>query len=266
MVRFLFLLLRLLLLNEQELEGICFYFITKKSWCCPRGVSHATIYTRNNPTDYGKITTGVPTNSVVSSFVIDGTYLGVTNGQLLEKYQYGALVGTHQFPFNQSIDGQIRIFYFDNSYHIFKYGMDENKYYKANAAYQFTDSVNTDKRFYIYQFTPYQNKVLANGMTTGKNLPEDLEGNPSYGRDSYCELFKTKPTLDYPEYISHFSSNQSNIQLRGELGTNFIGDNIIGAEAGFLNGKSLIFNIKDVFQGITADGDTLSNLANGKVF
>ena len=226
---------------------------------CAVGVSSAQIFTRTAPNTYSSITTGIDaTQRSVSSFLIDPTTIGVTNGVDVEHYNAaGTMTVSNNFsgPAN-SIASQVE--FTNNHYQVyFKYS-NTNKgiFYKVNPVFQIVDSASTS--IIIYHIFKSTDGVLLTGSDISKGLSLDLDGNASVGRVPYSEFYKTFPVLSRDEYGTRLEGG-SNLNALIGLGTKVIAVTPDGRPGSTYDNRSACYNLSERFVGFTANNDTLAN-------
>ena len=222
---------------------------------CGAGVSSAVLITRTAPNAYSTVNTGVATTRSVSSFLIDATTIGITNGITVEHYNAaGTMTNSGSLSWlPNSIASQVE--YADNRYHVYFKYTNSNKglFYLADQNFQVLDSINTDKT--VYHIRKTANGLLIDGSDTEKGLSLDLNGNPSQGRPAYCEAYKTFPVLDADEYATKM--NTTNLSASIGLGTKVI-TTPYGTAGAKYNGISACYNLSESFVGFSGS-DTIAN-------
>lgn len=225
---------------------------------CAVGVSSAQIFTRTAANTYSSINTGIDaTQRSVSSFLINPTTIGVTNGIDIEHYNAAGTMtasGNFSWPAN-SIASQIE--YANNYYQVyFKYtAVNQGAFYKVGQSFQIVDTAYTNT--IIYHILKNTNGFLLVGSNISKGLSLDLEGNPKVGRVAYCEFYKTFPKLKYDEYGTSLQSGNNLDALIG-LGTKVIAVTPDGTSGATYDGRSACYNLSERFVGFTST-DTLVN-------
>lgn len=225
------------------------------------GTPSAIIFTRTAINTYTSENTGITTNRSVSSFLINPTTIGVTNGLQIEHYDaVGTMIHSASFsgPANSTAS---QVEYRNNQYHLyFKYTATSNGvFFVADQALQIVDSVPT--KVLIYHVSKASNGMMLVGADSGKKgISLDLNENENIGKPAYCELYTTSPVLKYDEYASelragqHFSANIG-------LGTKVV-TNPYGVAGSNYMGRSACYNLNEHFIGFTDSGDTISNAAS----
>jgi hypothetical protein len=221
------------------------------------GVPSAIIYTRTAANTYTTQNIGITTQRSVSSFLIDPTTIGITNGINIEHYNAaGTLTNTGFFswPAN-SIASQVE--YANNQYHIYyKYSNVTNGiFFKTDQAFQILDSVSTNVS--IYHLFKSSNGMLVIGSDSEKGLSLDLTGNVKMGRTAYCEAYSSLPALRYEEYGTELTSGQ-NLSASIGLGTKVI-TSPYGLPGATYDGLSGCYNLSEHFVGFIGSNDTVSN-------
>lgn len=224
---------------------------------CGAGVSSAVIYTRTAANNYTTLNTGVATTRSISSFLIDPTTIGVTNGINIEHYNAAGTMtnsGSFSWPPN-SIASQIE--FADNRYHVYYKYTNTNKgfFYTANQNFQILDTASTN--VLIYHTLKTSNGMLLVGSDLEKGITLDLQGNPNQGRIAYCEAYSTFPALKYDEYGTELRSGQ---HLSASIG---LGTKVIKSPNGLpganYDGLSACYNLNEHFVGFIGSSDTVSN-------
>jgi hypothetical protein len=224
---------------------------------CGAGISSAVIFTRTAANSYTSVNTGITTQRSVSSFLINPTTIGVTNGITIEHYDAaGAMTNSGSFSWSpNSISSQIE--YVDNQYHLYYKYTSSNKgiFLKTNQTFQIVDSVSTNVG--IYHMLKSTNGMLLVGSDVEKGLSIDLSGDPSAGRVAYCEAYKIFPVLRYDEYRTLMQTNQ-NLDATIGLGTKVI-TSPYGLPGSTYDGLSACYNLTEHFVGFAGANDVLSN-------
>lgn len=226
---------------------------------CYGGVTNAKIFTRNASNNYTAVTTGVAANRSVSSFLINPTTIGITNGMTVEHYNAAGVLGTSGTFSINSIKPINQVAFFNNSYHIFSKAMGTNApstFYKADASFMVTDSL-TGIVPAVYQFFSANgmNYILGNGLVKG--ISEDLSGTASAGTSIFCEKYSQKPILDFSEYNVKMKSGTKTMANIG-LGTKVIAttlDNLAGLN---YDKRSAVYNLSERFVGFV-NSEVLAN-------
>nr|WP_294859468.1 T9SS type A sorting domain-containing protein [uncultured Fluviicola sp.] len=223
------------------------------------GITSAKLFTRTAANTYSSITTGIAANRSVSSFLINPTTIGITNGMAIEHYNAsGSLVTSGTFSSN-SILSINQVAFIDNGYHIFTKPMGTgtpSSFFKANASFTVTDSLKGIVPA-IYQIFSSNgaNFILGNGLTKG--VSEDLSGNASAGMSVFCEKYLETPVLDFSEYSYKFKTGSKGIATIG-LGTKVIAVSPNGLTGSTYDNRSACYNLNERFVGFT-NTDTLAN-------
>nr|WP_294859467.1 T9SS type A sorting domain-containing protein [uncultured Fluviicola sp.] len=223
------------------------------------GVSSATIFTRTAASNYTSVTTGIATNRSVSSFLIDSTTIGVSNGAAIEHYDAaGTMInsGTFTAPPNSNTS---QIEYKDNTYHLYYKGNNTNAamFYRANQNFQSIDSISTV--MFVYHMLKNPNGMLLVGSHDVKGLSWDLNDHASYGQTVYCEAYSKIPKLTENEYWSFIKSLQ-NLRVWTGMGTKVITNPAPAVGGAFHNaGISTCYNLSEHFVGFIGANDTISN-------
>jgi hypothetical protein len=223
------------------------------------GLTNATIFTRNAANNYTAVSTGVAANRSVSSFLINPTTIGVTNGVTVEHYNAAGTLGTSGTFSGSSIKPINQVTFFDNSYHIFSKAngtATPSTFYKATASFAVTDSLKglVPAIYQLFSFNG-SNFILGNGLTKG--ISEDLSGAASSGVSVFCEKYNQKPVLNFSEYNVKMKSGSNTMATIG-LGTKVIAtglDNLAGLT---YDNRSAVYNLSERFVGFTST-DTLAN-------
>lgn len=225
---------------------------------CVAGISSAVIFTRTAANNYTSVNTGIGTTQrSVSSFLIDPTTIGITNGINIEHYNASGIMtnsGYFSWPAN-SISSQVE--YVNNQYHLYyKYASSTNGiFFKTNQAFQILDSIPTSVG--IYHLHKNSNGLLVVGSDNIKGLSIDLTGNLSVGRVAYCEAYKTSPVLKYDEYGTLIQTDQ-NLDATIGLGTKVI-TSPNGLPGANYDGISSCYNLSEYFVGFSGLNDTVAN-------
>ncbi len=222
------------------------------------GVSSATIFTRTAANTFMTQNTGISTNRSVSSFLIDPTTIGVSNGINIEHYNAaGTMIhsGNFSWPANSTAS---QIEYRNNRYHLyFKYtASNEGIFFVTDQAFQVLNSVKTS--VLIYHLSKTSNGLMVVGSDINpKGVSLDLNGNQNDGKAAYCEVYSTLPALKYDEYATELRSGQ-HFKASIGLGTKVITTPYITPGSTY-KGVSACYNLNDHFVGFTGAGDTISN-------
>lgn len=222
------------------------------------GLTTAKIFTRTAANNYSSVTTGIAANRSVSSFLINPTTIGVTNGTAIEHYNASGTLGTSGTFSTNSILAINQVAFIDNEYHIFSKSMgtgSPSRFYKANASFNLTDSLKGIVSG-VYQIFSLNgaNFILGNGLQKG--ISEDLSGQATTGVSVFCEKYFGKPTLNFSEYGCNFQSGSHTTSTIG-LGTKVI-TSPNGLPGLNFDGLSACYNLSERFVGFTTS-DTLAN-------
>jgi hypothetical protein len=222
------------------------------------GLTEAKIFTRTAANNYTSVTTGIATTRSVSSFLINPTTIGVTNGIAIEHYTASGTLATSGTFSSNSILAINQVAFIDNGYHIFTKPngtATPSTFYKANASFNITDSLKGIVPA-IYQIFSLNGTsfILGNGLQKG--ISEDLSGQATSGMSVFCEKYLEKPTLNFSEYAYKFESGS---QITSAIG---LGTKVITSPNGLpgttYDGLSACYNLNERFVGFT-DNDTLAN-------
>lgn len=222
------------------------------------GLTTAKIFTRTAVNNYSSVTTGIAANRSVSSFLINPTTIGITNGTAIEHYNASGTLGTSGTFSTNSILAINQVAFIDNEYHIFTKlngtGV-PSRFYKANTSFNVIDSLKGVVPG-VYQIFSLNgaNFILGNGLQKG--ISEDLLGQPSSGMTVFCEKYLEKPTLNFSEYGYNFQSGSHTASTIG-LGTKVI-TSPNGLSGLNYDGLSACYNLSERFVGFT-NNDTLAN-------
>ena len=221
------------------------------------GVPSAIIYTRTAANTYTTVNTGITTQRSVSSFLIDPTTIGITNGINIEHYNAAGTItntGFFSWPAN-SIASQVE--YMNSQYHIYyKYtNTQKGIFFKTDQAFQILDSSGTN--VFLYHIHKSPNGMLLVGSDSEKGLSLDLDGNPEMGRVAYCEAYSNFPALEYDEYGTELTSGQHLSAVIG-LGTKVI-TSPYGLSGANYDGLSACYNLSEHFVGFIGSNDMVSN-------
>lgn len=224
------------------------------------GITSSVIITRTAPNTYSSINTGITTQRSVSSFLVDATTIGITNGINVEHYNAaGTMIssGYLSWPAN-SIASQVE--YANNRYHVYYKYANTSKgiFFLTDQNFQAIDSVLTNKT--IYHIHKNANGLLIDGSDVEKGLTIDLDGNPEAGRLAYCEFYKTVPRLEHEEYAT---SIQSGNRMEASIG---LGTKVITSPnslAGVTYDKrSACYNLTEKFVGYNGGTGVVENAAS----
>ncbi len=222
------------------------------------GVSSSIIFTRTAANVYATQNTGISTLRSVSSFLIDPTTIGVTNGVEIEHYNAaGTMTNSGTFSGTANTNtGQVE--YRNNRYHLYyKYvSSNEGVFYVADQNFQIQNTLKTSVLIYHLSKTP-NGFLLVGSDQSQKGVSLDLNGNESVGKIAYCEAYSTLPVLKYDEYATELKSGQD---FRASIG---LGTKVIatpyGKPGSHYKGIATCYTINDHFVGFTDSGDTISN-------
>jgi hypothetical protein len=225
------------------------------------GVSFATIFTRTAANTYTTVTTGVATSRSISSFLINPTTIGVTNGITVEHYSAAGLMtnsGVLTGPVNSTVS---QVEFVNNQYHAYYKYNNTNKgiFFTMDQAFQLLDSVKTN--VLIYHSFKTANGMLLVGSDFEKGISLDLQGNSSVGLIAYCEAYSAFPALKYDEYGTELTSGQ-HLDATIGLGTKVI-TSPNGLPGSTYDNHSACYNLTERFVGFTTSNDTLSNDQSG---
>lgn len=224
------------------------------------GLTNAKLFTRTAVNNYTAVTTGIAANRSVSSFLINPTTIGITNGAAIEHYNASGIVSTSGTFSVNSILPINQVAFTNNEYHIFSKSMGTgmpSTFYKANASFSVTDSVKGMIPGIYQAFTLNgANYILGNGMPQ-KGVSLDLAGQTSAGSPVFFEKYTAKPTLSYSEYARTLTTGSNTTGLIG-LGTKVIATPPTVFPGLTYEGLSACFNLSERFVGF-ASNDTLSN-------
>ncbi|MNU52242.1 hypothetical protein D3C71_412490 [compost metagenome] len=222
------------------------------------GVSSATIFTRTAANTFTTQNTGISTNRSVSSFLIDPTTIGVSNGINIEHYDAAGTLtnsGNFSWPANSNVS---HIEYRNNRYHLYFRYMTSSKgiFFVTDQAFQILDSLRTNVLIYHISKAP-NGLILVGSDSNPKGVSLDLNGNQNAGQTAYYELYSTSPALKYDEYATELKSGQ---HFNASIG---LGTKVITAPYGLpgstYKGISACYSLNDHFVGFTGTGDTISN-------
>jgi hypothetical protein len=225
------------------------------------GVPYATIFTRTAANTYTTVTTGVATSRSISSFLINPTTIGVTNGITVEHYSAGGLMTNAGFltgPVNSTVS---QVEFVNNQYHAYYKYNNTNRgiFFTMDQAFQLLDSVKTN--VLIYHSLKTVNGMLLVGSDLEKGISLDLQGNPSVGQIAYCEAYSAFPALKYDEYGTKLTSGQ-HLDATIGLGTKVI-TSPYGLSGATYDGLSACYNLTERFVGFAGSNDTLANDESG---
>jgi hypothetical protein len=224
---------------------------------CSLGFTSTTIFTRTAANTYTSVNTGIGTTQrSVSSFLVDPTTIGITNGINIEHYNAAGTMTVADYfswPAN-SIASQVE--FINNHYHIYYKYTNTNRgiFFRVNQSFQILDSASTQTT--IYHIFKNPNGALLVGSDVTKGLSLDIAGNPEEGRSAYCEFYHTFPLLHREEYEVPIQSG-SHVNAMVGLGTKVI-TSPNGLAGLNYNGISACYNLTERFVGFT-DTDTLAN-------
>ncbi|WP_341902148.1 T9SS type A sorting domain-containing protein [Fluviicola taffensis] len=223
------------------------------------GLSFAKLFTRTAANTYSSVATGIATTRSVSSFLINPTTIGVTNGTAVEHYNASGTLGTSGTFSTNSILAINQVAFIDNGYHIFTKPNgtgSPSAFFKANASFAMTDSLKGIVPG-IYQIFSLNgvNFILGNGLQKG--VSEDLSGQASNGMTVFCETYSGKPTLNFSEYACNFDPG-SHITSSIGLGTKVI-TSPNGLPGLNYDGLSGVYNLTERLVGFAGANDTISN-------
>lgn len=228
------------------------------------GVSSAIIFTRTAANVYASQNTGISTNRSVSSFLINPTTIGVSNGTAIEHYNAAGTMtnsGTFPSPANTNT-GQVE--YRNNRYQVYyRYtASDKGVFFVTNQAFQVLDSLTT-KVFIYHIFKTPNNWLLVGSDPSTKGISLDLNGNQNIGRIAYCETYATVPVLKYDEYATDFKAGQYFDATIG-LGTKVI-TTPYSTSGSYYKGIPACYNLNEHFVGFTNSEDTISNAGSSYI-
>lgn len=228
------------------------------------GIASATIFTRTAANTYSSVTTGIATTSSVSSFLINPTTIGITNGTSVEHYNAaGTMInnGSFQAPVGSAAS---KVQYFNNEYHLFYRNntLAKVNYYRVNSAFQRLDSLSITSQILIYHAFNTSNGMLLVGSDVQKGLSLDLDNNAASGKSAYCETYSLKPVLGYDEYATLIKSGQ-HLSAQIGLGTKVITPTSNGLAGSSYDGHSACYNLNERFVGFAGANDTVSNHQSG---
>lgn len=248
-------------LNAGYKSGSLFVVNGLEKVVCSTGVPAAVLYTRTAANTYTSVTSGITTTRSVSSFLVDPTTIGITNGANIEHYNVAGAMTNNGVFVSPSGANASQVEFVNNKYHLFyKYNTGyKGIFFTADQSFQFLDSVSTTN--IIYHIAKRgTNGVVLTGSNDAKGLSLDLENNPSQGRAAYCEFYKNRPVLKRDEYGTSIQAGY-NLKASVGLGTKVITspDNFPGAT---YNGVSSCYNLSESFVGFIGN-DTIANAESG---
>lgn len=225
------------------------------------GITSSVIITRTAPNTYSSINTGITTQRSVSSFLVNATTIGITNGINIEHYNASGTMTLSDYfswPAN-SIASQVE--YANNRYHVYYKYNNSNRgiFFLTDQNFQVLDSVLTEKT--IYHIHKNTNGLLIDGsdiMTKGLTL--DLDGNAEVGRPAYCEFYKTMPLLTQDEYATPMKAGNTMNASVG-LGTKVI-TSPYGMAGVTYDKRSACYNLSEKFVGLNASAIAVDNAAS----
>jgi hypothetical protein len=223
------------------------------------GVTNAKLFTRTAANTYSNVTTGIVANRSVSSFLINPTTIGITNGIAVEHYNAAGVLGLSGTFSVNSILPINQVTFTGNEYHIFSKSMGSftpSTFYKATASFNVTDSLKGQVPA-VYQLFSFNgaNFIVGNGMNKG--ISEDLSGGTSTLTSVFCEKYSGKPILNYSEYQSKMKAGSKTDALIG-MGTKVIAVSPNGLAGLTYDKRSACYSLSERFVAFT-DTDTLSN-------
>lgn len=219
------------------------------------GNTSAMLYTRTAPGTYSSVTTGITGMRSVSSFLLDATTIGITDGVNVEIYNAsGTLInsGNLSWPGNSTAS---QVEFFQNQYHVYYKFAGSNKgiFYKTDQAFQIVDSVPSN--VLVYHMNKSPNGILLTGSDVEKGLSIDLENNAMTGKVAYCEAYKQLPRLGYDEYRTPITSGKVTAQIG--LGTKVISGRD-GLTGGHYDRIAAAYNLTEHFVGFMGS-DMIAN-------
>lgn len=222
------------------------------------GVSSATIFTRTAANTFAAQNTGITTNRSVSSFLIDPTTIGVSNGINIEHYNpAGTMIHSGTFPWLANSNSN-QVNYRNNRYHLYYKSIVSSQgiFYVTDQAFQILDSVKSNMLIYHISKAP-NGMVLVGSDANTKGVSLDLNGNQNTGQIAYCEVYSASPALKYDEYSTELRSGQ-HFKANIGLGTKVV-TTPYGNTGSTYKGIPACYNLNEHFVGFTGTGDTLSN-------